>query len=63
MLNLNMFALDLLDLVLLIGIMFPILVKLRETRSHIVNEQLRQLFIRLNDETEKLSMIVVNDLA
>jgi hypothetical protein len=58
-----MFSLDLLDLVLLIGIMFPILVKLREARSHIVNEQLRQLFIRLNDETEKLSMIVVNDLA
>lgn len=58
-----MFALYLLDLVLLIGIMFPILIKLRETRSHIIDKKLRQLLIGLNNEAEKLPMIVVDHLA
>ena len=58
-----MLALDLLNLVLLTGIMFPILVELRKARPYIVHKQLGQLFIGLHHEAEKLPMIVVHNLA
>ena len=63
LLDLNMLALDLLDLVLLTGIMFPILIELRKARPYIVHKQLGQLFIGLHHEAEKLPMIVVHNLA
>lgn len=40
----------------------PVLIKLRETSSDIIDKQLRQLFVRLNDEAEELPVIVIDNV-
>lgn len=39
-----------------------ILVKLREHFSHIINEELGEFFVRLKDITEKLAVVIVNNV-
>ena len=61
--HLDVFTFDLLHGLLLICVMLPILVKLREAGSYIIDEQLRQFFIRLDNEAKELAMVVVDDIA
>jgi len=62
LLNLYMLTLNTLHLFFLKGTMLPVLVKLWKARPYIIHKQLRELFIRLNNEAEKLAMVVVNYL-
>lgn len=63
LLDVDVFALNLLNALALMRLVFPVLVELRETRSDVVNKQLRKFRIGLNHEAEELTVVVVNDLA
>ena len=62
LLNLDVFPLNALYLLFLKGALLPVLVKLWKARPHVIHKQLWQLFIRLHNEAEKLSMVVVHYL-
>ena len=58
-----MLTFNLLHGLLLVDMVLPILIELRETTSHIVDEELWQLFVRFNDEAEEFAMVVIDDIA
>ena len=48
---------------LLVHVVFPVLIELREASSHIVDKELGEFLVRLNDEAEELAVVIVNDVA
>jgi len=58
--HLDVFALDLLRA---LALTLPVLVKLRESVTHVVHEELRQLLVILDDVAEEFAKVVVNDAA
>ena len=57
-----MLAFDGLNLSVQFMFVLSILVKLREHFSHIINEELGEFFVRLKDITEKLAVVIVNNV-
>ena len=57
--HLDVLSFNLLHGCFLVSMVLPVLIELWETGSHIVNEKLRQLLVRLNDKAEKFAVIVV----
>lgn len=60
--HLDVLALDLLHGCLLGGVVFPVLVELREWSPNVIHEKLRQFFVRLDDETEEFTVVVVHNI-
>ena len=61
--NLDVLSFDLLHGLLLVDMVLPVLVELREACAYIINKQLRQFFVRLNYKAKELAMVVIDYVA
>jgi hypothetical protein len=62
LLNVDVFAFNLLDPLTLLCLVFPVFVELRKARTHVIDEQLGQLGVSFNNEAEELAVVIVNNL-